>query len=107
MTAIKLGELANTIRSKNAGVNQVTFDIIFKNAADYERAAAPEHAEKTARGRPEPRADNERDDVLALLGHFEFSFEVVLAALVTPVAVSRRRYLPLSVSSTRPSRARS
>ena len=37
MAAIKLGELANTIRSKNAGVNQVTFDIIFKNEADYRR----------------------------------------------------------------------
>lgn len=37
MPAIKLGELANTIRSKNAGVNQVTFDIIFKNEADYRR----------------------------------------------------------------------
>ena len=37
MAAIKLGELANTIRSKNAGVNQVTFDIIFRNEADYRR----------------------------------------------------------------------
>jgi hypothetical protein len=37
---MKLGELANTVRSKNAGVNQVTFDIIFRSAADYERARA-------------------------------------------------------------------
>lgn len=35
---IKLGEFANTVRSKNAGVNQVTFDIIFRNPQDYERA---------------------------------------------------------------------
>ena len=35
--SIKLGELANTIRSKNAGVNQVTFDIIFRTEADYRR----------------------------------------------------------------------
>ena len=37
MAAVKLGELANTIRSKNAGVNQITFDIIMRNAADYRR----------------------------------------------------------------------
>ncbi|MCC7346826.1 MAG: DUF4387 domain-containing protein [Variibacter sp.] len=33
----KLHELAKTIRSKNAGVNQVTFDIIFPDAATYRR----------------------------------------------------------------------
>ena len=27
----KLSELATTIRSKNAGVNQITFDIIFSD----------------------------------------------------------------------------
>ena len=30
-------ELATTLRSKNAGVNQVTFDIIFPDRATYER----------------------------------------------------------------------
>ena len=38
MAAIKLEQLATTIRSKNAGVNQITFDIIFSNAQDYLRA---------------------------------------------------------------------
>lgn len=38
MAAIKLGELATTVRSKNAGVNQITFDIIFRNESDYQRA---------------------------------------------------------------------
>ena len=33
----KLGELAKTIRSKNAGVNKITFDIIFREAEQYER----------------------------------------------------------------------
>ena len=33
----KLSELAKTIRSKNAGVNKITFDIIFREAAVYER----------------------------------------------------------------------
>jgi transcription initiation factor IIE alpha subunit len=32
----KLSELAKTIRSKNAGVNKITFDIIFREATDYE-----------------------------------------------------------------------
>jgi hypothetical protein len=32
-----LGELATTLRSKNAGVNQVTFDIIFSDQKTYER----------------------------------------------------------------------
>jgi len=33
----RLHELAKTIRSKNAGVNQVTFDIIFPDSATYRR----------------------------------------------------------------------
>jgi len=36
MTAKKLSELAKTIRSKNAGVNKITFDIIFRTAEAYE-----------------------------------------------------------------------
>jgi hypothetical protein len=36
----KLSELASTIRSKNAGVNQITFDIIFPDAASYRRVLA-------------------------------------------------------------------
>ena len=35
-----LGELASTVRSKNAGVNQVTFDVIFRTEADYRRVLA-------------------------------------------------------------------
>lgn len=35
--ATKLRDLASTIRSKNAGVDNVTFDIIFRERADYER----------------------------------------------------------------------
>ena len=37
MTTHKLHELAKTIRSKNAGVNKITVDIIFREAAVYER----------------------------------------------------------------------
>ena len=36
----KLYDLASTIRSKNAGVNQITFDIIFPNAESYQRVLA-------------------------------------------------------------------
>jgi len=36
MTTVPLVELAKTIRSKNAGVDQITFDIIFKNRESYE-----------------------------------------------------------------------
>jgi hypothetical protein len=32
-----LKELAKTIRSKNAGVNKITFDIIFRERAAYDR----------------------------------------------------------------------
>src|SRR5688500_14998612 len=35
-SARKLHELAKTIRSKNAGVNKITFDIIFREPATYE-----------------------------------------------------------------------
>lgn len=35
MTPLK--ELAKTIRSKNAGVNKITFDIIFREPETYER----------------------------------------------------------------------
>jgi len=37
MQTQKLSELAKTIRSKNAGVNKITFDIIFRDGAVYER----------------------------------------------------------------------
>jgi hypothetical protein len=37
---MKLGELASTVRSKNAGVNQITFDIIFPDRATYRRVVA-------------------------------------------------------------------
>jgi hypothetical protein len=32
-----LGDLAKTIRSKNAGVNKITFDVIFRDRDNYER----------------------------------------------------------------------
>jgi uncharacterized protein DUF4387 len=35
-----LSDLASTIRSKNAGVNQITFDIIFPDEASYRRVLA-------------------------------------------------------------------
>lgn len=36
----RLEAIAKTIRSKNAGVNQITFDIIFPDAASYRRVVA-------------------------------------------------------------------
>lgn len=36
MNTQKLSELAKTIRSKNAGVNKITFDIIFRDRDTYE-----------------------------------------------------------------------
>ncbi|HTN11255.1 MAG TPA: DUF4387 family protein, partial [Acetobacteraceae bacterium] len=33
---MKLSELAKTIRSKNAGVDRITFDIIFRDARTYQ-----------------------------------------------------------------------
>ncbi len=34
---MRLFELAKTIRSKNAGVDRITFDVIFTNRAAYDR----------------------------------------------------------------------
>lgn len=36
MKTIKLVELAKTIRSKNAGTDKITFDIIFREKENYE-----------------------------------------------------------------------
>jgi hypothetical protein len=33
----KLSDIAKTIRSKNAGVNKITFDVIFRERADFDR----------------------------------------------------------------------
>lgn len=33
---LRLLDIAKTIRSKNAGVDKITFDVIFSNQADYE-----------------------------------------------------------------------
>jgi len=35
---MKLSELASTIRSKNAGVDHITFDVFFRDQAGFERA---------------------------------------------------------------------
>ncbi|MEP6943664.1 MAG: DUF4387 domain-containing protein, partial [Betaproteobacteria bacterium] len=40
MAARKLSDLAKTIRSKNAGVDLITFDIIFRERTDYEHVKA-------------------------------------------------------------------
>lgn len=37
MARRKLSEVAKTIRSKNAGVDKITFDVIFPDRASYER----------------------------------------------------------------------
>lgn len=37
MKTKKLSELAKTIRSKNAGVDKITFDVIFRDRDNYER----------------------------------------------------------------------
>jgi Domain of unknown function (DUF4387) len=37
MTTTTLAQLAKTVRSKNAGVDKITFDIIFRQRAEYER----------------------------------------------------------------------
>jgi hypothetical protein len=37
MATQKLSELAKTIRSKNAGVDRITFDIIFPEQTSYEK----------------------------------------------------------------------
>ena len=37
MTSKRLSEIAKTIRSKNAGVDRITFDIIFSDRSSYER----------------------------------------------------------------------
>lgn len=36
MQTVKLSDLAKTIRSKNAGVDRITFDIIFRDRATYD-----------------------------------------------------------------------
>jgi hypothetical protein len=37
MAAARLSELAKTIRSKNAGVDKITFDVIFADRGAYDR----------------------------------------------------------------------
>jgi hypothetical protein len=37
MASGKLSEIAKTIRSKNAGVDKITFDVIFPDRATYDR----------------------------------------------------------------------
>jgi len=37
MSETPLKQLAKTIRSKNAGVNKITFDIIFRDQPNYDR----------------------------------------------------------------------
>ena len=62
MKAHKLSQLAKTIRSKNAGVDLITFDIIFADRETYERVKragvlTPETVCKLYRIGPERIAD--------------------------------------------------
>ena len=43
----RLFDLAKTIRSKNAGVDRITFDVIFTDRADYDRVRAAEPCRAT------------------------------------------------------------
>jgi Domain of unknown function (DUF4387) len=40
MASRRLSDIAKTIRSKNAGVDKVTFDVIFPDRATYDRVRA-------------------------------------------------------------------
>ena len=40
MPSRKLSEIAKTIRSKNAGVDKITFDVVFSDQATYDRVRA-------------------------------------------------------------------
>jgi hypothetical protein len=40
LKTVQLSSLAKTIRSKNAGVDRITFDIIFRDQASYEKVKA-------------------------------------------------------------------
>jgi Domain of unknown function (DUF4387) len=40
LETVKLSSLAKTIRSKNAGVDRITFDIIFRDQVSYEKVKA-------------------------------------------------------------------
>ena len=40
MKTVKLVDLAKTIRSKNAGVDKITFDIIFREKSNYDLVKA-------------------------------------------------------------------
>ena len=41
MATKPLSEIAKTIRSKNAGVDKITFDVIFAERADYDLYPRP------------------------------------------------------------------
>lgn len=40
MKTVKLADLAKTIRSKNAGTDKITFDIVFNDKENYEKVVA-------------------------------------------------------------------
>lgn len=51
-TGQQLGELARVVRSKNAGVNELTFDVIFDNEDSYAAAAQSQERVQAMLGRP-------------------------------------------------------
>lgn len=46
MSTKPLTEIAKTIRSKNAGVNKITFDIIFRDRESYDKVKASQALSK-------------------------------------------------------------
>ena len=48
MAGRRLSEIAKTIRSKNAGVDKITFDVIFPDRATYDRVRASDVLSRAA-----------------------------------------------------------
>jgi uncharacterized protein DUF4387 len=76
----RLGELAKLIRSKNAGPFELTFDIMFENAASFERVRASGALSREAIAR------------LYRLAPGDVKFFVVPAALAFKASIPRPRF---------------
>ena len=66
MAGRKLSEIAKTIRSKNAGVDRITFDVIFADRADYQRVRDSGALSRAAVCRIFNIADSRVDPALAI-----------------------------------------
>ena len=97
MTTAKLSTLAKVVRSKNAGVDKITFDIIFADRGSYERVTRSGAISKASVARLYGIHESRISDFVA----FDPACAIKFPCTVSGQAAARGTRISLGPNSTR------